>query len=157
MMKLVKKYKFTIIAVVLFIILMFGVYQLKEWFFPNEGKAIYGERLVGKVEVSEETYQQVKETLNAKEKVQSAEVRENGRLINITVMVQNDTSLEEAKALPSGLLDLFTDSQKGYYDFQIFVKKEDPAENNFPIIGYRHHNNTEFVWTKDREKTDISN
>lgn len=157
MMKLVKKYKFTIIVLLLFVLSMFGVYQIKEWFFPNEGKAIYGERLVGKVEVEKQTYDQVKATLKEKEKVESAEVRESGRLINITVVVQTDTSLDEAKALPNGILDLFTDSQKGYYDFQIFVEKEDKAENNFPIIGYKHHNNTDFVWSKDREKTDISN
>ena len=156
MIKLLKKKKFTIIVVVLFVGCMFGVSVLKDLFFPNEGKAIYGERLVGKVEVKKETYDQLKEKVQSNEKVESVDVRESGRLINITVTVLNDTSLEDAKAVTNGITDLFTDSQKGYYDFQVFVKKTDANENNFPIIGYKHHNNSDFVWTHDREKTDIS-
>ena len=52
------------------------------------------------------------------------------------------------------ILEPFNDSQKGYYDFQVFVTKESEAENNFPIIAYKHHNSSEFVWSKDREKTE---
>ena len=156
MIKLLKKNKFTIIVVVLFVGCMFGVSVLKDLFFPNEGKAIYGERLVGKVEVKKETYDQLKEKVQSNEKVESVDVRESGRLINITVTVLNDTSLEDAKAVTNGITDLFTDSQKGYYDFQVFVKKTDANENNFPIIGYKHHNNSDFVWNKKKKKTDIS-
>ncbi len=155
MMKLVKKNKFTIVVVVLFVIFMFGVSEIKKVFFANDG-AVYGDRLVGKVEVDKETYNQLKEQIQQKEKVESVEVRENGRLINLSITVANDTSLEEAKAVTDGMIDLFTDSQKGYYDFQAFIYKTDAAENNFPIIGYRHHNSSVFVWSKDRDKTDIS-
>ncbi|MDE5587314.1 MAG: hypothetical protein K2I72_02965 [Bacilli bacterium] len=155
MMKLVKKNKFTIIVVVLFVIFMFGVSEIKKMFFASEG-AVYGDRLVGKVEVDKETYDQLKEHISQKEKVESVEIRENGRSINISITVANDTSLEQAKAVTDGAIDLFTDSQKGYYDFQAFIYKTDAAENNFPIIGYRHHNSSVFVWSKDRDKTDIS-
>lgn len=156
MLKLVKKYKFTIVVVILFVLFMFVVSQARDLFFPNEGKAVYGDRLVGKVEISKDTYTQLKTKLQEHGKVEAVEVRESGRLINITVTVYNDTSLNDAKTVTDGLMDLFTDNQKGYYDFQVFVKKTDAAENNFPIIGYKHHNNSEFVWTHDRDKTDIS-
>lgn len=155
MMKLVKKNKFTIVVAVLFVIFMFGVSEIKKVFFANDG-AVYGDRLVGKVEVAKETYDKLKETIQQNEKVESVEIRENGRSINIFITVLNDTSLEDAKAVTNGIIDLFTDSQKGYYDFQAFIVKTDAAENNFPIIGYRHHNSSVFVWTKDRDKTDIS-
>lgn len=156
MMKLVKKNKFTIVVVLLFVLFMFAVSKAKQLFFPNEGTAVYGDRLVGKVEISKETYNQLKTKLQENERVESVEVRESGRLINITIIVLNDTSLQDAKAATDGITDLFTDSQKGYYDFQAFIKKTDPAENNFPIIGYKHHNSSHFVWSQDRDKTDIS-
>ena len=155
MMKLVKKNKFTIMVVVLFVFFMFGVSEIKKAFFSQDG-AVYGDRLVGKVEVKKETYDQLKEGIQAKEKVESVEVRENGRLINISVTVATDTSLEDAKKVMDGVLDIFTDSQKGYYDFHVIVRKNDAAENNFPIMGSKHHNSSIFVWSKDREKTDIS-
>ena len=147
-MKIIRKNKFTIIAIVIFTALVFCLYQAKQLFFPNEGKAIYGDR--------EAIYDQVKAKITENERVESVTLRENGRTINLTITVKNDTSIEDAKATINGMLDLFTDSQKGYYDFQVFIVKTDAAENNFPIIGYKHHNSSEFSWTKDREKTDIS-
>lgn len=154
MMKLVKKNKFTIIVVVLFVVFMLGVSEIKKVFFANDG-AVYGDRLVGKVEVKKETYNQLKEGIQAKEKVEAVDVRENGRLVNISITVATDASLDEAKGIMDGVLDIFTDSQKGYYDFHVIISKNDAAENNFPIMGSKHHNSSVFVWSKDREKTDI--
>lgn len=153
-MNIVKKNKFTIIAVLAFIALIFCLYEVKELFFPNTGKAIYGERLVGKVEVDDKIYDQVEEKVKENEKVVKASARESGKLINISITVLDDTSIEDAKKLADNILEPFTDSQKGYYDFQIFINKENEAENNFPIIAYKHHNSSGFVWSKDREKTE---
>lgn len=53
------------------------------------------------------------------------------------------------------LKNLLKNSQimkKKYYDFQIFLKKSDKAENSkqFPVVGYKHHVRDEIRWTKDR-------
>lgn len=156
MVDLVKKNKFTIIVVVLFVLFMFLVSKAKDLFVPNEGKAVYGDRLVGKVEVDSKTYEELKTKLIENEKVESAEVKESGRLIYITITVSNDASLDEAKGTTNCIFDLFTEAQKGYYDFHVTVVKTDPAENNFPILGYKQHNRASFVWSLDRDKTDIS-
>jgi len=153
-MDLIKKNKYTIIAIVVFIILVFCLYQAKELFFPNTGKAIYGDRLVGKVEVDKEVYKTVKSKIKENEKVKEVTTRENGKLINISIVVNDDTSIDDAKKLTDSILEPFTDSQKGYYDFQVFISKESEAENNFPIIAYKHHNSSGFVWTKNRDKTE---
>ena len=153
-MNIIKKNKFTIIAVVLFTALVFCLYEAKELFFPNEGKAIYGDRLVGKVDVSDEIYDNVESKVKENEKVTKVKARENGKLINISITVLDDTSIEDAKKLVDNILEPFTDSQRGYYDFQVFINKESEAENNFPIIAYKHHNSSQFVWSKDRQKTE---
>lgn len=153
-MNIIKKNKFTIIAVILFTALVFCLYEVKELFFPNEGKAIYGDRLVGKVDVKDEAYVAVEDKVKENEKVTKVDARENGKLINISITVLDDTSIEDAKKLVDNVLEPFNDSQKGYYDFQVFVTKESETENNFPIIAYKHHNSSEFVWSKDREKTE---
>lgn len=153
-MNIIKKNKFTIIAVVLFTALVFCLYEAKELFFPNEGKAIYGDRLVGKVDVSDEVYDNVESKVKENEKVTKVKARENGKLINISITVLDDTSIEDAKKLVDNILEPFTDSQRGYYDFQVFINKESEAENNFPIIAYKHHNSSQFVWSKDRQKTE---
>ena len=47
------------------------------------------------------------------------------------------------------MLDQLDDDEKGFYDIQIFVKKDTDAAD-FPIIGYKHHAKDSFSWTKNR-------
>lgn len=153
-MKWVKKNKFTVIAIIIFVILAILGYKAKELFFPNQRTAIYGDRLDGKVVVEEKTYEEMKQKISENAKVKSATVRENGRQINIMVTVNEDTSKADAKKIVDNILEPFTESQIGYYDFQIFIKKDSEEENDFPIIGYKQHNSSNFVWSKDRDKTE---
>lgn len=156
-MKMLKKNKYTVIALCIFILLVFFLYEAKQWFFPDTGKALYGDRLVGKVDVADETYDALVAKIKENPKVKEAHVRENGKSINVYITVQADTTIDEAKALTNNMLEPFNDSQVGYYDFQVIVSKEEEAENNFPIIGNKHHNGAGFSWTKNREKTAIEN
>lgn len=153
-MKWVKKNKFTVIAIIIFVVLAILGYKAKELFFPNQRTAIYGDRLDGKVVVEEKTYDEMKQKISENVKVKSATVRENGRQINIMVTVNEDTSKADAKKIVDNILEPFSESQIGYYDFQIFIKKDSEEENDFPIIGYKQHNSSSFVWSKDRDKTE---
>lgn len=150
--KWIKKNKFTVIAVIIFILLAILGYKAKEVFFPNERTAVYGDRLVGKVKVDKSLYDELKQTLSEKEKVKTVTVRENGKRIEIMITVEDDMSKDNAKSLVNNILEPFTESQIGYYDFQVFLLKESASENDFPIIGYKHHNSSEFSWSKDRDK-----
>lgn len=152
-MKWMKKNKFTVIAIFIFILLAFLGFKVMEMFFPDQRTAIYGDRLEGKVTVSKTTYDDVKLKISESDKVEKVSIRENGRRIDITITVVNATGKNEAKKLIDNILEPFTESQIGYYDFQVFIQKTDPSENDFPIIGYKHHNSSTFSWSKDREKT----
>lgn len=153
-MKWIKKNKFTVIAIIIFIVVAILGYKAKEIFFPDQRTAIYGDRLEGKVAVEEATYDSLKQKISENEKVTTVTVRENGRRIDITITVADDMSKTDAKKLTDNMLESFTESQIGYYDFQVFIKKEAKIENDFPIIGYKHHNSSSFSWTKDRDKTE---
>lgn len=153
-MKWMRKNKFTVIAIFMFILLAFLGFKIMEMFIPDQRTAIYGDRLEGKVTVEKSVYDEVKQKLSEKDKVETVTVRENGRRIDITITISNSAGKNEAKKLVDGILESFTESQIGYYDFQVFIKKEDKTENDFPIIGYKHHNSSSFSWTKDREKTE---
>ena len=155
-MKWVKKNKVTIIAVLVFIVISLIGYKTVKMFFPDTKSAIYGDRLDGKVDVSKETYEKVKAKISEQEFVKSVNVRESGRIININVKVMDSTAVDAAKGLSGLILEHFNESQIGYYDFQLFISKESESENNFPIIAYKHHNKSEFSWTKDREKQEVT-
>lgn len=153
-MKWMKKNKFTVIAIVIFILLAFLGFKVLEMFFPDQRTAIYGDRLEGKVTVKKATYDEVKQEISENKMVDNVTLRENGRRIDITITILDYVSKDDAKKLTDIILKPFTESQIGYYDFQVFIKKNDTSANDFPIIGYKHHNSSAFSWSKDRKKTE---
>lgn len=153
-MKWIKKNKFTVIAIAVFVILAIFTYKAKEIFFPNQRTAIYGDRLDGKVAVEQKTYDEMKQKISENDKVKKVTSRENGRRVDIMITVNDDTSKSDAKKIVDNLLEPFSESQIGYYDFQVYIVKDSESENDFPIIGYKQHNSSGFVWSKDRDKTE---
>ena len=153
-MKWVRKNKYTCIAILIFVVVAIVGYKAIKVFFPDSKAANYGDRLDNKVKVDKKVYDAVKAKISEQEFVKEAKVRENGRTIEIVVTVQDSTSIDSAKSIAGLILEHFSEIQIGYYDFQLFITKEDKAENNFPIMAYKQHNRSEFSWTKDRAKTE---
>lgn len=152
-MNFIKRNKGTIIAVSIFLIALVILVQIKNMFFPNERKAIYGNRLDGisEVKITDDKKNQVQDSLD--ESVQNTSVRVTGRTVNIILTVINDVSVETAKGYAEKCLEPFSEQQKEYYDFQVFIKKEIET-GEFPIIGYKQHTKDSFTWTKDRTGTE---
>ena len=153
-MKWVRKNKYTCIAILVFVVFTVAGYKAIKVFFPDSKAAYYGDRLDNKVKVDDKVYEAVKAKISEQEFVKEAKVRENGRTIEIVVTVQDSTSMDAAKGISGLILEHFSEIQVGYYDFQLFIKKESSSENNFPIIAYKQHNSSEFSWTKERAKTE---
>ena len=153
-MKWVRKNKYTCIAILIFVVVTIVGYKAIKVFFPDSKAAYYGDRLDNKVEVENKVYEAVKAKISEQEFVKDVNVRENGRTIEIVVTVQDSTSKDSAKSISGLILEHFSEIQIGYYDFQLFIKKESASENDFPIIAYKQHNSSEFSWTKDRDKTE---
>lgn len=153
-MKWVRKNKYTCIVILVFVLITIIGYKAIDIFIPDSSAAYYGDRLDNKVKVDKSVYEAVKAKISEQEFVKEVKVRENGRTIEITALVLDSTSIDAAKSISGLILEHFSEIQIGYYDFQLFVKKESSSENNFPIIAYKQHNSSEFVWTKDRDKTE---
>ena len=148
-MKFIKKHMSLVVALVIFVLVFIGFLILKNVFFPNEAKAIYGNRLEGrdKVEISDATKKKIEDKL--KEKTSKVEVRVAGKLIYIDMKVTGDVNVAGAKELANQALAEFSDAEKAYYDIQAVIEC-DTNTTQFPIIGYKHHNRKAYTWTKDR-------
>ena len=120
-------------------------------FFPEEGTALYGDRLDGieEVELSNSKLTKIESNLKSDGAVKEADVSVAGKIVEVIITVQDDTSVDTAKALNTKVLDSLSNKEKKFYDIQIFVKKDSEA-TDFPIIGYKHHAKDTFSWTKDR-------
>ncbi len=151
-MDFIKKNKFTIIVTVFFILLVLVGVKAKDLFFPNGGKALYGNRLSGieEVKINDQKFEQILASIKESPIVMEATKTVQGKLVKFQVTVTEETSVADAKTIAPKLIEGLEDKQKSYYDFQVFIKKEDPTHDNFPIIGYKHKNKQDFSWTKDR-------
>lgn len=149
-MNYLKKNKKTVIAVVIFLVLVVLLGQAKKIFFPDEAKAIYGNRLEGieKVPIKGDIEKDLKNTLSTLP-VTKVSYRLSGKTIELKLTVTVDVSIDDAKSYGAKTLESFTDEQKSFYDIQIYIEKE-KEDASFPIIGYKHHNEKELAWTKNR-------
>lgn len=150
-MSFIRKNKFIILAIAIFLILVILAFKLVSIFLPAEGTALYGERLDGieEVKISNSKLTKIEDSLKADGAVKKAEVDVAGKIIEVIITVKDDTSVDTAKGLNTKVLESLTEKEKRFYDVQIFVKKDTDAAD-FPIIGYKHHAKDTFSWTKDR-------
>lgn len=150
-MDFIRKNKFTMIAIFCFLLLVILLVQVKNTFFPNMGKAIYGNRLEGieNVKISDKELTTVKDTLKKNDTINKVSTIVSGKLVNVIITVGDDLGLEQAKKLAGEVYKEFTTEQQKFYDFQVFIQKSNDA-SDFPIIGYKHHNREGFSWTRDR-------
>jgi hypothetical protein len=150
-MNFIKKNKFYLLLIALLIVLIFVILEITNVFNSSTSKAAYGNRLTGedKVKITTSEQKKVISSLKSDAIVKNATYSLSGRTVEIIITVKDDASTDNAKALSSKVLEVFSTKQKKYYDFQIFIKKDTDA-TDFPIIGYRHYTNDSFTWTKNR-------
>lgn len=151
MKKFIKNNKAMTIGIICCVIFVILVYMVKLTFFPNEAKAIYGDRLDGikEVEITKNIQDKIVKGLEEKEEVKEAKTNIQGRILNVLITVEDEVELDAAKSLTTVILDNLKNKQKKYYDIQVFVSKKND-DTRFPIIGYKHQDKDEFSWSKDR-------
>lgn len=151
MKNFIKNNKVTVVAFIICVIFVILVFAVKLTFFPNEGTAIYGDRLDGieEVEITDKQQKDIIKSLEDKDEVKSADTDIKGRTLNVLITVNDDVELDPAKALTSSVIDNLKKDQTSFYDIQVFISK-DNDDTRFPIIGYKHQDKDEFSWTKDR-------
>ena len=153
MKRFIKRYRYTCILVLIFMLLVILGLKAKSILVPDEGKATYGERLkdLGKHPISNDVYKKIEDEYSKNTNVKKVTYHLQGKTLNYYITVDDKVSVKDAKTIGEKLLEYFSEDQKGYYSIQIYVVKEDEKLNNFPIIGMKHPDAKEISWTKDRE------
>ena len=151
MKNFIKNNKLVVITFIICVIFVILVFAIKLTFFPDEGRAIYGDRLDGieKVEITDDNANDVIKSLEDLDTVKEASTDIKGRVLNVLITVNDDVDLETAKGLTTTITDNLEKKQTSYYDIQVFISK-DNDDASFPIIGYKHQDKDAFSWTKDR-------
>lgn len=147
----IKEHKVVVVAILFLIILLVLSYIAKQVFFSNASNATYGSRLDGikEVKITKDEKESLISKLEEDASVKKCEYNLQGKIVNVTIIINDDVGLDTAKSLASKVLDIFDTDQKSFYDFQVFIKKDNDA-SDFPIIGYKQNAKEGFSWTKDR-------
>ena len=147
--KILKNNRYTVIAIVLFAVLVVIGLILSKSLFPNSGAPVYGNRLDGieEVKISNENLKELESKIKEKEFVTEVNATIKGKIVNVIITVKKETNANDAKALSSIMTDYFPKEQTDYYDFQIFIKNEDGEQGGYPIIGYKNNGSSAFSYS----------
>ena len=154
-MRFVKEHKFTVFVIILFILVVVLLYFSYNLFFTNGGKPEYGNRLDGieEVEITKADQEKMESEIKKDKGVTNVSFDISGRTLNIVITVGNDVSVDDAKKIGNNSYASLNEKQIRFYAIQVFIKKEDSAKNNFPIIGYKQKEEKDVSWTKNRAVT----
>ncbi len=153
MKKFIKRYRYTCILVLIFILIVILGLKAKEILVPDEGKPTYGDRLkdLNKYPISNEIYSKIDDELGKSTGVTKITHRIQGKTLNYFITFDDKVTPKDAKNTGEKLLEYFTDDIKNYYSIQVYLIKDNAELNNFPIIGMKHPESKTLSWTKDRE------
>lgn len=151
-MKFLKKHLTEVIFLIVFLIIVSiaTVTFIVLWNAGTDDK--YGNRLEGieNYPLSEGYINDIKGFILNEEFVNKVDIDKQGRLINFTVTVLDNTPKDKAKGLGKIVIEGFTKEELEFYDLQIYVLDLSKAEESlFPIIGYKHKNSESFVWSNN--------
>ncbi|MBE6138215.1 MAG: hypothetical protein E7173_00530 [Firmicutes bacterium] len=150
-MNIIKKHKFLVLFISIFIVLMiiviFGVIQSNS---SSDSNSKYGNRLVGieNMQITDSRLQTVKGNVLSDKSVNDLSHDITGRIIKIFIQVKPETDEIKIQSLMNIILENFTDDEKKFYDFQVFITNEVEETELYPMIAYKHRNNVAFTITK---------
>ena len=151
-MNYIKKHKtLFIVLVLLFILVIFMSIYI---FFYQTNSNKYGNRLNGieNVHINESKIDDVKQEVLKNDNCISISYKLDGKLIKFFMKVKPDTDELTLESIFNVILTKFTEEEKSFYDFEIFVNSKEGA-NNFPVIAYKHRNKEVFSISRKEVKT----
>ena len=115
----------------------------------------YGNRLDGieEVKIDDDVYQGVKDEVMATELAEDVSTRLQGKIVQTTIVLKGDTSVDKAKEIASNTIDNYSEEQLKYYDFSYFLKWNND-DGMTVITGNRHRNFETITWVKSQVKID---
>jgi len=147
-MAFIKKHKTLVIVLSIILILIIGVLFLVKMLMVDEDGNEYGNRLQGieSVTIKNETISKLKSEIKALEEVDNINYRLQGRLIYITLTLNDGISIDNAKEIGTKILEYFSQEEKNYYDIQMILKNKNKEMEGYPKIGYKHKSTETVVW-----------
>ena len=150
--KELKGNKYTVIAIIIFaLVLVFGM-VLYRFLFPNSGKAIYGNRLDGidKVQINEKDQKSMASKLEENAMIDEAKMRISGKILKYTITIKKGIKKEDATSLNNTVLGLLSQSEIEYYDIQIDYYNTTDSGKEYLMQAYKNKTSKTFSYSGDK-------
>lgn len=148
-MKKLKENKLLLVVIIMAAIIVISIITVIIMITSGGGHDEYGNRLSGieNYAVGESQISDLKSTISSFDSVKNVDYRLQGRVVNITIELDNNIALDTAKEYANKTLEYFDEDQKGFYDIQVFLTTKEESET-YPVIGYKNKTSNELVWKK---------
>lgn len=159
MKNIIKFYKehriFTILMAIVIVCLVLITTVLIQCFGAN-GSDKYGNRLEGidKVKITSSRQKDFENNTANNDKVKSADIVVEGRIIYIKLIFEPNVKLVEAESIALKTLEEFSEEEKAYYDFNFtLTQKATDNSDGFHISGAKNKNGSGLVWNNNTQKS----
>lgn len=162
--RLKKKFKLDL-PVIIFIAVVALIAAVVLYLTIGNRGSKYGDRLRGinKISFTKKDKNKFVDSIKSNDKVNSASIDIQGKLIYIMLDVKKDVSIGDAEKIVNDSLSNLSDAVKGYYEINALItkKEEVPTEETkqdaegkekkiehrvFPISGYKNNTSDHIVW-----------
>lgn len=153
LLNFIKKNKLLSILLLIFIvIIILLIVALKVLVFPNYSVNKYGNRLdnIDSVPLTNSRFNEIKDNFENVDGFSISKIELSGRIVNIYINVKSDFNIKNAKEKSSNLVNLFSEDELNYYDFQVFITCNEES-NHYPIIGYKNKSSEGLYWNYEGE------
>lgn len=144
-MKFIKKHKVLLIVLTLILIMLvlFSMYA----YSYQQNKNRYGNRLNGieNVIITDDKIENIKEKVLTNEICDTVTYKQNGKIIKFFIEVNLETDELTLESIFNSILEEFSDSEKKFYDFEIFVTNN---SKSYIVAAYKHKNSEVFSITR---------
>lgn len=133
------------IGIILLIVIVLLIVSYKALFYSNSEKATYGVRL-NNIEEHKFTNDDKKDIINKSSEIKgisTVKINVKGRLIKIFINYDENVTVEDMKKSFNDIASYFSENVKSYYDIAFYAKQNKEDEENYPLMGYKHKNNTD--------------
>lgn len=160
MKKYLKENKTLLILMIVAIvcIVVSSILLLKYFYFGNGGSK-YGSRLEGieAVKINDDKQNEIVTAIREKENVVDAKLSVTGKRIDIRIVFNESANIDSAKEIAKSTLDLFSEEEKAFYDFEYTIK-QDKSENTqgFLVMGAKNVKGIGLSWNNNNPVTESS-
>ncbi len=121
------------------------------YFFKGQGTNKYGNRLEGikEVKIANKKIKEFETKLKEEKGIKETSLNIQGRIIYIIFKINKESSITEGINASLKSLELFSEEEREYYDFNFLVDKEEKEEDEkFPVSGYKNAKSANIVWSR---------